>query len=68
MATGKNSLKTKDFSTNPKAGLCFFEAGNSIAMIGMVEIVADNATKEKFGKTGLSSIFPKELLMKITFY
>lgn len=31
LATGKNSLKTKDFIRNPQAGLCFSEAGNSIA-------------------------------------
>lgn len=59
MATGKNSLKTKDFSTNPKAGLCFFEAGNSIAMIGTVEIVADNATKERFWQDWFIEHFPK---------
>ena len=32
MATGEHSVKTKDFRSNPKAGLCFYEQGNSVAL------------------------------------
>lgn len=59
MATGKNSVKTKDFSVNPKAGLSFYEAGNSIAMTGTVEIMTDKATKEKFWQDWFINHFPK---------
>lgn len=59
LATGKDSLKTKDFSLNPKAGLCFFEGGNSIALTGKVEIVTDKATKEKFWQDWFIEHFPK---------
>ena len=34
MATGNDSLKTKDFRLNPKAGLCYSENGNSVALTG----------------------------------
>ena len=38
MATGNDSLKTKDFRLNPKAGLCYSENGNSVAVITDAEI------------------------------
>lgn len=59
MATGKNSLKTKDFSINPKAGLCFYEAGNSIAMSGTVEIITEQTIKEKLWQDWFIKHFPK---------
>ena len=39
MATGNDSLKTKDFRLNPKAGLCYSENGNSVALTGEVEVI-----------------------------
>lgn len=59
MATGRNSWKTKDFALNPKAGLCFSEAGNSIAMTGNVEIITDKAIKEKLWQDWFINHFPK---------
>ncbi|WP_106828789.1 pyridoxamine 5'-phosphate oxidase family protein [Parabacteroides pacaensis] len=47
MATGLNSVKTKDFLANPKAGVCFQEQGNSVALTGEVEIITDNAIKKE---------------------
>ena len=41
MSTGANSLKTIDFLSNPKAGLCFQEKGDSVALMGEVEVVTD---------------------------
>ena len=46
-ATGNSSAKTKDFRSNPKAGICFYKEGNSVAMNGGVEGVTNNGTKEK---------------------
>ena len=40
-ATGNSSAKTKDFRSNPKAGICFYKEGNSVAMTGEVEVVSD---------------------------
>ena len=41
MATGNDSLKTKDFRLNPKAGLCYSENGNSVALTGEVEVIKE---------------------------
>lgn len=46
MATGKDSLKTKDFAANPKAGLCFGTGGESVALTGTVTVVTDEAAKQ----------------------
>lgn len=47
MSTGLNSVKTKDFLANPKAGLCFQEQGNSVALTGEVEVITDNTIKKE---------------------
>lgn len=58
MATGKDSAKTKDFAVNPKAGLCYHEGGNSIAMTGTVDIITDDATKERLWQDWFIAHFP----------
>lgn len=58
MATGLTSLKTKDFLANPKAGLCFYENGNSVALTGEVEIVTDQAKKEELWQDWFIAHFP----------
>ena len=45
MSTGANSLMTIDFLSNPKAGLCFQEKGDSVALMGEVEVVMDEKLK-----------------------
>ena len=47
MATGNDSLKTKDFRLNPKAGLCYSENGNSVALTGEVEVITDAEIKKE---------------------
>lgn len=59
MSTGSSSLKTKDFVVNPKAGLCFFEEGNSVALTGKVKIVTDRASKERFWQDWFIAHFPR---------
>lgn len=46
-ATGNSSVKTKDFRSNPKAGVCFDKDGNSVAMTGEVEVISDAETKKE---------------------
>ena len=48
MATGNDSLKTKDFRLNPKAGLCYSENGNSVALTGEVEVIKKELWQEWF--------------------
>ena len=59
MSTGRNSLKTKDFIRNPKAGLCFYEQGNSVALTGEVEVVTDQELKQKFWQDWFIEHFPQ---------
>lgn len=59
MATGSNSVKTKDFRTNPKAGLCFYVEGNSVALTGEVEIVTDTAQKQELWQDWFIAHFPE---------
>lgn len=58
MSTGRSSLKTKDFCSNPKAGLCFYEQGNSVALTGEVEVVTDPALKEQYWQDWFITHFP----------
>lgn len=58
VATGSNSLKTKDFSSNPKAGLCYQEGSNSVALTGDVEIIKDNAIKKELWQDWFIEHFP----------
>ena len=59
LATGKDSLKTKEFAANPKAGLCFQEKGNSVVLTGEVEIIEDEATKQEMWQEWFSAHFSK---------
>lgn len=58
MATGSNSLKTEDFRLNPKAGLCYFEGCNSVALTGEVEVIADAETKKELWQDWFIAHFP----------
>ena len=59
MSTGKNSLKTKDFRKNPKAGVCFYSQGNSVALTGEVEIITDPALKQELWQEWFIEHFPQ---------
>ena len=58
-ATGNSSAKTKDFRSNPKAGICFYKEGNSVAMTGEVEVVSDTGTKKELWQDWFIHHFPK---------
>ncbi|PXZ45084.1 general stress protein [Sanguibacteroides justesenii] len=72
MATGKDSLKTRDFAGNSKAGLCFSENGNSVVLTGIVEIITDKVSLEKFWQGWFIEHFtggvtdPNYVLLKFT--
>ena len=59
MATGKSSLKTKDFHKNPQAGLCLYTEGDSIVLTGNVEIVTDDKNKKELWQGWFIQHFPK---------
>ena len=58
-ATGNSSAKTKDFRSNPKAGICFHKERNSVAMTGEVEVVSDTGTKKELWLRLVYPSFPK---------
>ena len=68
LATGKDSLKTKEFAANPKAGLCFQEKGNSVALTGEVEIIEDEATKQEMWQEWFSHTSAKARQTPIMYY
>lgn len=59
MSTGSSSLKTTDFRVNPKAGLCFYTGGDSVALTGEVEVVTDTESKQKFRQNWFIKFFPQ---------
>lgn len=58
MSTGTNSLKTIDFLSNPKAGLCFRDKGDSVALMGEVEVVTDEKHKQEYWQDWFIHHFP----------
>ncbi len=58
MSTGADSLKTADFRANPKAGICFEEQGNSVALTGEVEVVTDEKQKSALWQDWFINHFP----------
>lgn len=58
MSTGTDSLKTKDFLHNPKAGICYSENGNSVALTGEVEVISDEAVKKEMWQDWFIEHFP----------
>ena len=72
MSTGANSLKTIDFQSNPKAGLCFHDKGDSVALMGEVEVVTDEKLKQEYWQDWFINHFtggptdPNYVLLKFT--
>lgn len=58
MSTGADSLKTTDFRLNPKAGLCFQDKGDSVALTGEVEVVTDPKMKSELWQDWFIAHFP----------
>lgn len=59
MATGTHSAKTAHFRQNPKAGICYFLGGDSVTLLGEVEIVQDAVVKRELWQDWFIAHFPK---------
>jgi len=59
LTTGADSVKTKDFLANPKAGICFYENGGSVALTGTMEIVTDDKLKQEYWQDWFINHFDK---------
>lgn len=72
LATARESLKTHDFTRNPKAGLCFSEGGDSVVLTGEVEVVTDRISRERYWQDWFGKHFaggindPSYVLLKFT--
>ena len=45
VATGLNSVKVRHFQQNNKASVCFHSNGNSVTLVGKIEVIQDLAVK-----------------------
>lgn len=59
MATGYDSFKAKDFLSNSKAGVCFYNDDDNVALTGNIEIITDVEQKQEYWKDWLIGYFPK---------
>ena len=58
LATGKESLKTVEYTQNCKAGLSYYEAGNSVVITGRVEIITDMSLLKQHWQEWFIKHFP----------
>lgn len=56
-STGASSTKVKHFSLNAKAGVTYFYGGDSVTLIGQMDIVSDKAVKDSLWQASLSKHF-----------
>lgn len=59
MSTGADSLKTIEFKANPKAGVCYSDNGDSVAMRGYVDVVTDEDLRKEMWKDWMIHHFPQ---------
>ena len=57
-ATGTRSNKYKCLQKNNQAGICYHEGGNNISLIGGIEILIDQETKNRFWLDSFAEFFP----------
>lgn len=59
MATGTSSAKTAHFKKNPKASICYYLGGDSVTLLGEIEIVHDAVIKKELWQDWFIEHFPK---------
>lgn len=57
-STNTSSRKIPQFQANPKAGVCFADGGDSVTLLGTVEIVTDQEKKNAVWRPWLENHFP----------
>lgn len=58
LSTGNSSAKTAHFLSNPKAGISFYENGDSVVLTGKVEVVKDEQIKKNLWQDWFFEHFP----------
>lgn len=59
VATGASGNKVRQFQQNPKASVCYFFGGDSVTLLGTVQIIADKTEKAALWQDWLIRHFPK---------
>lgn len=57
-STGTNSTKVKHFLKNPKAGVTFYDGGDSATLTGEMSVVQDKTLKDSLWQDWLAKHFP----------
>lgn len=57
-STGTNSAKTRHFAANPKASVCFHRDGDSVTLLGKVEMLRDRETLAAMWREDFIEHFP----------
>lgn len=59
MATGTSSAKTAHYKKNPKASICCYLGGDSVTLLGEIQIVHDAFKKKELWQDWFIEHFPK---------
>lgn len=59
ISTGTSSEKTEHFRKNKKAGLSFFEEGDSVVLTGQVKMITDTKIKRELFSDWMLAHFPE---------
>lgn len=57
-STGTSSNKVKHYKNEPKAGVTFWNNGDSVSLIGEMSIIKDKPTKDSLWQDWLAKHFP----------
>lgn len=57
-STGASGTKVRHFKQNDKAGVTFYNGGDSVTLTGSMEIVTDNAVRNELWSDFLAKHFP----------
>lgn len=57
-STGSSGTKTRHFRKNPKSSVCYYKDGNSVTLVGEVEIVEDMNIKKSLWFDWMIEHFP----------
>lgn len=59
MATATDSVKVSDFKRDPRAGLSYYDGGDSVTLMGEVEVITDDAMRREMWQDWLINHFPQ---------
>ena len=58
-STGLSSTKVRHFTANPRAGVCFYQGGDSVTLVGRVRVERERAIREEMWIDWFADHFPE---------